>query len=216
LYLLTFVSIPTVALYAPTNDPGFVTGPGPDLPIRVGALLEIVVALACIGTAVALFPVIRRQSEALALGLVSARIFEAGTIMAGAASLLTLVSLRQADPGDDGLIVGQALTGLHEWLQLGQGLMPAVNAVLLGTLLLRAGLVPRALPVLGLIGAPLLLVSTLSTLFGLWPQFSALSALAALPIAVWELLLGLYLTIKGFRPVPVAEAFDAQWSEHRD
>jgi hypothetical protein len=88
--------------------------------------------------------------------------------------------------------------------------MPAVNAVLLGTLLLRSRLVPRVLPVLGLIGAPLLLASTLSTLFGLWPQFSAISAVAALPIAVWEFALGFYLVIKGFRPVPVAEAFDAE------
>lgn len=210
LYLLTFVSIPIAGLYQEVKRPGFVTGPGPDLPVIVGGLLEIIVALACIGTAVALYPVIKRQGESMALGLVGARIFEAGTIFAGLAALLAVVSLRQADLGSDAEVAAQALTGLNRWLQLGQGLMPAVNAVLLGTLLYRSRLVPRILPIIGLIGAPLLLVSTLAALFGLWPQFSPISALAALPIAVWEFSLGLYLVVKGFRRVPIAEAFDAE------
>jgi hypothetical protein len=210
LYLLTFVSIPITGLYVAVKQPGFVSGPGPDLPVIVGGLLEIIVALACIGTAVALYPVIKRQGESMALGFVGARIFEAGTIFAGLAALLAVVSLRQADLGSDAEIAAQALTGLNRWLQLGQGLMPAVNAVLLGTLLYRSRLVPRILPVLGLIGAPLLLASTLAALFGLWPQFSPISALAALPIAAWEFSLGLYLLVKGFRPAPIAAAFDAE------
>jgi hypothetical protein len=210
LYLITFSSIPIGVLYAGIRQPGFITGDGPDLPIIVGGLLEIIVALACIGTAVALYPVIKRQGESVALGFVGARVFEAGTIFAGVAALLTLVSLRQADLGTDALITEQALTGLHRWLQLGQALTPVINAVLLGTLLYRSRLVPRVLPIIGLIGAPLLLVSTLATLFGVWPQFSPIAGLAALPIAVWEFSLGLYLVVKGFRRVPIAEAFDAE------
>jgi hypothetical protein len=203
-YLLTFVSIPTLALYGPVRDPNYIIGPGPDTAVIVGGILEMIVALAGIGTAVALYPVVKRQNEVVALGFVGARVLEASTIVVCVVSLLSVVSLRKAGVGADALITGRALVAFHDWVfLLGQGTIPAVNALLLGSLLYRSRLVPRALPVLGFIGAPLLLASVGATLFDVWGQVSAMSALFAIPIAVWEFSLGVYLVVKGFRPSPI-------------
>jgi hypothetical protein len=205
-YLISFASVPTLALYAPIREPDFVAGPGPDTGVIWGGVLEMIVALACIATAVVLYPVLRRQNEAMALGLVGARVLEAATLVAGVVIVMTLVTVRQAGAGADALFTGQALAGLHTWTSLlGQGFLPAVNAVLLGTLLYRSRLVPRILPVLGLIGAPLLVTSTVATLFGFWTQQSAPSGLLTIPIGVWELSLGVYLVVKGFRLAHGAE-----------
>ena len=201
-YLITFVSIPTLSLYAQVrSDPNYILGSGPDTPILIGAVLEVIVALACIGTAVVLYPVVKRQHEGVALGFVGVRVLEAATVFAGVASLLTVVTLRQSGAGAEALATGQALVAFNNWtFLLGQGLLPAMNALLLGSLLYRSRLVPRIIPLVGLIGAPLLLTSDVGVLFGLWPQVSAVTAGGALPIAVWEFSLGVYLVIKGFRP----------------
>ena len=139
------------------HDPNYIVGPGPDTPVFIGGVLEMIVALAGIGTAVALYPVVKRQNEGVALGFVGARILEAATIFAGVVSLLAVVTLRQAGVGADALVTGQALVALYDRMfLLGQSLIPAVNALLLGYLLYQSRLVPRVLPVLGFIGAPLL------------------------------------------------------------
>ena len=209
-YLLTFVSIPTLSLYSAVREPGYVTGPGPDTPVLVGGMLEMIVALACIGTAVALYPVVKRQNEGVAMGFVGARVLEAGTIIVCVVSLLSVVSLRRSGAGADAAVMAQGLIAFHDWIfLLGQGFIPAVNALLIGSLLYASRLVPRPLPVLGFIGAPLLVMSVLGTLFGAWAQQSAVPAAATVPIAVWELSLGVYLVIKGFRPSPITEEMDA-------
>ena len=164
-YLLTFVSIPTLALYAPVHDPNYVVGPGPDTGVLFGGILEIIVALAGIGTAISLYPVLRRQNDALALGFIGSRVLEAATIFAGVAFLLTVVSLRQAGAGPEALVTGRALVDLYDRMFLvGQSFMPAVNAVLLGTLLYQSRVVPRALPLLAFIGVPLLVGSDVGVL----------------------------------------------------
>jgi len=204
LYLLTFISIPTLSLYAQVRDPNYVTGPGADTPVIVGGILELVVALAGIGTAVVLYPVLKRQNQAVAMGFVGSRVLEAGTIFVCVVSLLTVVTLRRSGAGADALVTARALVAFHDWIfLLGQGTIPAVNALLLGSLLYRSRLVPRALPVLGFVGAALLIASVTATLFDVWGQVSAASALLALPIAVWEFSLGIYLVVKGFRPAPL-------------
>ncbi len=148
----------------------------------IGGVLEMIVALAGIGTAVALYPVVKRQNEGVALGFVGARTLEAATIFAGVVSLLSVVTLRQAGAGADALVTGQTLVALYDWIfLLGQSLMPAVNALLLGSLLYQSRLVPRVLPVLGFIGAPLLVASTIATLFGANEYGSGLSGLARTP-----------------------------------
>jgi Domain of unknown function (DUF4386) len=204
LYLLTFVSIPTLALYGSVHDPNFIVGPGPDTPVLLGGILEVIVALAGIGTAVVLFPVLKRQNEAAALGLVGSRVLEAAGILAGVACLLTIVSLRQTGAGTGALATGQTLAILYDRIfLLSQSLMPIVNDLLLGFLLYRSRLVPRVLPLLAFIGAPLLLASDLAVLFGLVDRVSAVPAIAALPVALFEFSLGVYLTVKGFKPSPI-------------
>lgn len=202
-YVLTFISIPTVALYRPVRDADYLVGTGSETPVVVGGVLEVIVALACIGTAVALFPVLRRQGEARALGFVAARVLEAAGIFVGVASLLTVVALRRAGAGADALVTGQALVALYDSMfLLSQSLIPAVNALLLGSLLYQSRLVPRVLPLLGLIGAPLLVAADAGVVFDLWDRLSPVTAVGALPIAVWEFSLGVYLIVKGFRPTP--------------
>jgi len=203
-YILTFVSIPTLGMYAQVHAPGYIAGPGPDAPVLWGAVLELIVALAGMGTAIALFPVIKRQNEAMALGLIGTRTVEGAVIFAGVASLLSIVTLRLAGVGADGLIAGQVLVALYDRLFLVSGsLMPALNGLLLGLLMYRSRLVPRILPILGLIGVPLLLAGDAAVLFGLIGRVSTPAALLAMPIALWELSLGIWLTVKGFNPSPL-------------
>ncbi|MDQ7905055.1 DUF4386 domain-containing protein [Phytohabitans sp. ZYX-F-186] len=207
LYLLTFASIPTLALYGPVREPDYIAGPGPDTGVIWGGVLEMIVALACIGTAVVLYPVLKRHDEGLALGFVGVRVLEAATIVAGIVTLMSVVTLRQAGVGPEGLVTGQALIALRDWtFLLGQGFLPAVNALLLGTALYRSRLVPRVLPLLGLAGVPLLVTSAAATMFGLWDQVSPASALLTVPIALWEVSLGVYLVVNGFKPAPIATA----------
>ncbi|GIM94165.1 DUF4386 domain-containing protein [Paractinoplanes toevensis] len=206
LYLLTFItSIPTLALYRPVRDHAdFVLGAGSATPVTWGIFLEIVLALCCAGTAVALFPIVRRRSETAAVGFLGSRLLEAGLILLGAVSLLTLLALRDDAAGADAaslVTAGHTLVGVYDGTFLvGQSLMPVVNAAFLATVLFRSGLVPRLIPVVGLIGVPLLLASDIAVLFGLYDMGSAPAALAALPIAAWELALGFYLLIRGLRP----------------
>jgi hypothetical protein len=203
-YLLTFVSIPTLALYRSVRSPTFVAGPGPDTPVIVGVLLEMLVALAGIGTAVALYPVVKRQGEARAVGFVASRVLEAATIYVGIVSLMSIVTLRQAGRGTGALVAAQGLAAQYQWtFFFGQSFIPAVNGVLLASLLYQSRLVPRWLPVLGFIGAVLLVASWFAILIRIIPAISPAAAVAALPIAVWEFSLGVYLTIWGFKPSPI-------------
>ena len=201
LYLLTFVSMPIAFLYAPVlNNPNYIIGPGPDTAVVLGAILEIIVALAGIGTAVALFPVVKRQNEAVALGFIGSRVLEAATIFGDVVCLLAVVGLRRAGVGADALVTGKALVVLYGWFRLGQNLMPCVNALLLGYLMYQSRLVPRVLPVLGFIGAPLLIANTIVVMFGNSGLIYTLTGIGVIPIAVWEFSLGVWLTFKGFKP----------------
>jgi hypothetical protein len=208
LYLLTFVSIPTLFLYASVRDTNYLLTTGSDTAVLVGGVLEFIVALACIGTAVALYPVLKRQNESVAMGFIGVRVLEGATIVAGIACLLTIVTLRQGGVGADGLVTSQALVGLYDRMFfLGQSMLPIANAGLLGYLLYRSRLVPRALPLLGFIGATMLLMSNAGILFGAWDRVSAVAAIAVLPIAAWEFSLGVYLLVKGFRPEGISTLF---------
>lgn len=205
-YLLTFVSIPTLGLYGAVRGANFIVGPGPDTPVLLGAFLEMVVALAGIGTAVALYPVVKRQNEAFALGFVTSRTLEAATIYAGIVSLMSIVTLRQAGAGAAALVTAHALAAQYTWnFFFGQSFFAAINAVLLGSLLYQSRLVPRWLPVLGFVGVAMLLASWAATMFGLLGPgtLSPVAAVAALPIAAWEFSLGVYLTFWGFKPSPI-------------
>jgi len=211
-YLITFAaSIPALLLLSPVLDNAdYIVSSGSDTRVLWGCFLDVVNALACIGTAVALFPVLKRQNEATALGFVTSRVLEAAVILIGVVSLLAVVTLRQGNAGATGadaatlVTVGASLVAVRDWtFLLGPGLMPALNALLLGSLLYRSRLVPRIIPAMGLLGAPLLLAAATATLFGYIDQVSAWSAVATLPVAAWELSLGVWLVVKGFRPSPI-------------
>jgi hypothetical protein len=213
-YLITFISIPTLALYGPVqNHRNWILGTGSHTGVLVGGLLEVIVALAGIGTAVTLYPVLKRQNEGIALGFVTSRVLEGSMIFAGVASLLSLVPLRHGAAGANAaalVATGASHVAVYNWtFLLGQSLMPAINAILLGTLLYRSRLVPRVLPVLGLIGAPLLITAAIATLFGGIGQHSSWALLGALPVAAWEFSLGVWLVVKGFRPSPITTGMAA-------
>jgi hypothetical protein len=205
LYLLTFVSIPTLALYGQVKGANYIIGAGPDTPIIIGGILEIIVALAGIGTAVVLFPVLKKQSEGLALGLVASRVLEASTIFLGVAFLLSVVTLRQAGAGAEALVTGHTLVALYDRIfLLGQSFMPAINDLLLGFLLYKSRLVPRALSLIGLIGGPVLIAGYIAVLFGLIGQHAPLAGLSAFLVALFEFSLGVWLVVKGFNPSAIA------------
>jgi hypothetical protein len=214
-YLFTFVSIPTLALYGPVmSHRNWVISSGSHTGVLVGGFLEVIVALAGIGTAITLYPVVKRQNEGAALGFVAARVVEAVMILTGIVSLLSLVTLRQDLGGTAGanaaalVTAGAAHVAIYKWtFLLSQSLMPAINALLLGSLLYRSRLVPRVIPVVGLIGAPFLICTVIATLFGAMKLGSP--ELAAVPVAAWELSLGVWLVVKGFRPSPITAAIDA-------
>jgi len=203
-YLLTFVSIPTLALYRAVREPTFVTSAGPDAPVMLGVVLEMIVALAGIGTAVALYPIVRRQGEARAVGFVASRTLEAATIYVGIVSLMSIVTLRQSGAGAGVVAAAQGLAAQYRWsFFFAQSFIPAINGVLLGSLLYQSRLVPRWLPTLSFVGAASLVVSWLGTFLGVIDAISPVAAVAALPIAVWEFSLGVYLTFWGFRASPI-------------
>jgi hypothetical protein len=205
LYLATFVfSIPALGFYdGVLNNPDFVLGAGDDGGVLWGGLFEVITALTGIGTAVVLYSVIRRHGRSGAIGFVASRTLEAAAIFVGVMSLLAVYTLRQDLAGTDpaGLTTtAQALVALHDWsFLLGPGVMAVINALCLATVLYRSRLVPRIIPTIGLIGAPLLLASDIATLFGAWEQISGPALVFALPIAAWEFSLGVWLTVKGFR-----------------
>ena len=173
-YLITFISIPTLALYGPVkNHRDWILGSGGHTAVLVGGFLEVIVALAGIGTAVTLYPVVKRQNEGAALGFVAARVLEGSMIFTGVLSLLSLVTMRQGLGAAAGANTAALVTtaashvAVYKWtFLLGQALMPGINALLLGSLLYRSRLVPRILPVMGLIGAPLLISAVIAKLFG--------------------------------------------------
>jgi hypothetical protein len=212
-YLLTFIfSIPAYFLYEPVlADPGYIVGSGgADTRIILGAILEMLCAVAGIGTAVAAYPVIRRQSEAASLGFVTTRLYEAAVMVIGVTALLAIVSLRQdgvvagSDPAAT-TAVGQMLVAVRDHTaRLGPGFVPALNALCFGYALYRSRLVPRLIPTLGLIGAPLLLTSVLGRMLGLLPDGSVFDAIALAPIFFWELSVGIWMTFKGFNAAALA------------
>ena len=199
LYLLTFVSIPTLALYSPVHEQNYIVGAAPDIGVIIGGLLEIIVALAGIGTAVVLFPLLKKQNESFALGLVAARILESSTIFVGVAFILSIVTLRQGGVGADTAVASHTLITLYDRIfLLGQSFMPAVCDLLLGYLLYKSRLVPRALSLIGIVGAPILVIGYLAVMFGLVGRLAPLAALSAVPVALFEFSLGVWLIAKGF------------------
>ncbi|MEO8392234.1 MAG: DUF4386 domain-containing protein [Chloroflexota bacterium] len=207
LFLITEVtSIGSFALYGPLFDhSGYITSSGSDTPVLLGVLFEIILAMANIGTAVALFPVVRKWNEGVALGYAALRTLEGCVIAVGVIPVLAVVTLRHlvGTAGSDPVTlatIGNVLIALHNWtILLGPGLVCGVNTVLMAYLMYKSGLVPRIIPLLGLIGGPLVFMVNIGKMFGLYDQIPPLLAILVLPIFAWEVSLAIWLIVKGFK-----------------
>ena len=204
LYLLTFItSIPALALYEPAlrHPVAFVAGSGNVNKIYLGALLELLLILANIGTAVVIVPIMRRWFEELAIGYVTARIMECTFILVGILAMLGIATLQQEMAGAAEATVAYTLAAIKDWtFILGPGWMVGWgNGLILGYMMYRTRLVPRPWPWLGMIGGPLLVIAGTIVLFGGGHPSGTLQGLATIPEALWELFLGIYCTIWGFR-----------------
>ncbi len=206
LFLVTFAtSIPALLVfYAPAlNDPEFILGGGFDTGVSMGAFLELILIVANVGTALTLYPVLRKHSEVLSLGYVAARLTECGFIAIGIIALMALNTLRLHAGGVDAamlVVTGQALVAIHDWtFRIGPGVIVGVgNGLILGFLIWKTRLVPRAMSILGLIGGPAVLVTGVAVMFGSIEAGSTVQAIATVPEFLWELSLGIWLLLKGF------------------
>lgn len=197
-----------LVLYGPIlNNPDYLTqGPTSAGQIAGGALAELILAAAAVGTSITFFPLLKKRDETVALGYVTFRLFEAVLIVLGAISLLAMVTLRQAIADGTGMEaaaiqgIGTALVAIHDWtFILGPHFMFGINTMLYTSLLYQTRLVPRPLATLGLVGATSVLVSAVLVMFGIIQQLSVAGGVLSLPVAAFELSLAVYLIIKGFR-----------------
>jgi hypothetical protein len=207
LYLITFAtSIPALWLYQPVldNPAGYVAGAGHDNRILLGAFLELLLIIANIGTATVVFPLLKRANEICAVSYVTARVMESTFILVGILSVVAVVTLRKnPSAGSDATLgtIAYTLADIKDWtFILGPGFVVGIgNGLLLGYLMYRSELVPRRMAILGLIGGPLIIITGVLALFGVIQWGGSVQSFATLPEAIWELLLGIYPLVWGFR-----------------
>jgi hypothetical protein len=212
-FLITEVAaIAGLLLYQPLlSNPDYVIGAGADNRVLLGGFFEVVLVAAIVGTGVTLYPIVRNQSQSVALGYLCTRLLEAVVILVGIVGVLSAVTLRQdlaGTPGTDSaalVAVGKSLVAIHDWtFLLGPNFLLGANSLLLAYLMYRSRLVPRLIAALGLIGGLLICVSATAVMFGLYEQVSTVGTVAALPVFAWEVSLAVYLIVKGFRSPPAA------------
>jgi Domain of unknown function (DUF4386) len=206
LYLITFAtSIPALALFQPVlDDPqGYIAGAGQDNRIYLGALLELILIIANIGTAIVLIPILKRRNEILTFSYVAARIMECVFILVGILAVLAIVSLRQDSP--DAGALAESLAAIKDWtFKLGPGFVVGIgNGLILGYLMYRSGLMPRGLTWLGMIGGPLQSLAGIGVLFDLYDAGGPVQGIATIPEIIWELSLGIYPLVWGFKSSPI-------------
>jgi hypothetical protein len=217
LMVVTFVtSIPAYfILYAPVREnPGLITGAGadPTASVALGAVLELILIVGQVGTAVVPYAVFRRYSESLALGYVAARLVECIFTAIGIVSLLTFLFMRQEGTAGTNAAIGEAFVAIYDRaFLLGPGFFAGVaNGMILGYLMYRSGLVPRGMAVLGLIGGPLLVAAAIAVMFDVIERGGAVQGIATIPEFLWELSFGIYLIVKGFKPSPILAGVDSE------
>jgi Domain of unknown function (DUF4386) len=206
LYLITFAtSIPALWLFQPVlDDPqGYIAGGGADNRIYFGALLELILIVANIGTAIVLITLLKRQHEILTFSYVAARIMESVFILVGILAVLAIVTLRQDSP--DAGVLAESLAAIKDWtFKLGPGFVVGIgNGLILGYLMYRSGLMPRGLTWLGMIGGPLQSLAGIGVLFDLYDAGGPVQSIATIPEIIWELSLGIYPLVWGFKSSPI-------------
>lgn len=218
-FIGTFItSIPARLLFvngvgASWTDMQFIPGAVDETSLRVGSILEFLLIGFNVATAVVIYPLVKRQSATVGLGYVTARIMESVFIAIGLISIISVLNVNDAMSGATGgeattlAVAGDTLVSIYEWaFQFGPGLVvPIGNGLMLGYLMYRSGLMPRRLAMLGLIGGPLLFISSVLIIFDVFENGSGPSGLLSLPEIAWETSICIYCTWKGFRPSPIAE-----------
>jgi hypothetical protein len=208
--LAAVAAIAAKLLWIPVlSDASYIAGGGADARVLLGGFVEFLTAVGVAGTAVALYPVLRRYGHGITVGYLAGRILEAATIVVGLGAVLAVVTLRQDNAGaagtDDGPLVAvqKSLVAVHDAMfLLGPGLIIGINSLLLASLMYRSRLVPRWIAIIGLVGGPLVFLSSTAVLFGLYEQVSGTAGLFAFPVFIWEMSLAVYLIVKGFTPPP--------------
>jgi Domain of unknown function (DUF4386) len=212
LYLATFVfSIAGVLLYNPVLHPvKFMAGTGGDTRVRLGAVCEVFLIIANIGTAVVIYPIFRRRYEVLSIGYVAARLAECTFIAIGIVSYLAVVTLHPKAGVAAGSLVNdaRALVAVRNWtFVLGPGFVAGLgNGLILGYMMYRSGLMPRGLSMLGLIGGTLICITGLGVVLDVFARGGTAQAIATVPEFIWELSLGIYPLVKGFKTSSIDEA----------
>ena len=206
LYLITFAtSIPALWLFQPVlDDPqAYIAGGGADNRIYLGALLELILIIANIGTAIVLIPLLKRQHEILTFSYVAARIMECVFILVGIIAVLAIVTLRHDSP--DAGVLAESLAAIKDWtFKLGPGFVVGIgNGLILGYLMYRSGLMPRGLTWLGMIGGPLQSLAGIGVLFDLYEAGGPVQGILTIPEIIWELSLGIYPLVWGFKSSPI-------------
>jgi hypothetical protein len=189
----------------------FINGAAQKNQVIVGALMELILACTAIGTAIGLFPVLRPYGERIALGHLFFRFLEAVVITIGIVAVLSLLTLSQAfvaAAASDAAAyhaAGNLLRAVYKWTSmLGPLFLLGVNTLMYSYLLYKSELVPRLLAVLGLSGATLVLGYAMLVMFGAAVQGTAPLVVLALPIAVYEMILAVWLIVKGFNSSAIA------------
>lgn len=222
LYLITHVtSVAAVGLYQPlVGAANPMSGTWTDSPVILGTLLDVILALAVVGSAAALYPVVKKKAPAIALANMGLRTLEAGIISVGAVSLLGVVTMRQdALVGVDTVALrtaGEALVRLYDWTFLvGPNLVLATSTTFLAYALFRSRLVPRWIAALGLVGAPVIFIRAVGSMFGLYEQVTVWGAILTIPIFAWELSLAFRLIFKGFNEAALPDS-EIEGSPHQE
>lgn len=207
LWIITIVTsiLARFFFYAPVldNEGNYVTGAGSEAKtlIAIGALLELLLIISNVGTAVVPFSIHKRVHEAGAVAYVTARLVECTFIAIGIVCMLAISTLRQDAPSGTDAALGQGIFAVYEWtFRIGPGVIVGVgNGLILGWLMYTSGLVPRRLALFGLVGGPLIIISGALVILNAIPASGAVQTLMTIPEFIWELGIGIYLIVKGYR-----------------
>ncbi|MCM3600991.1 DUF4386 domain-containing protein [Robertmurraya korlensis] len=217
LFILAAVSaVAGVILYDPilNGSDYLINGSKHDNQVILGALMELILVVSAVGTATTMFPILRRYNETIALWHVCFRFLEAIVITVGVISVLSLLTLSRefVEAGAPDVAAfqtsGTVLKAIHEWtFMLGPNFMLGINTMMYSYIFYKTKLVPRFIPIIGMTGAALVFVCALLVMFGVIEQVSVWGGLLALPVAANEMILAVWLIVKGFNSTVLTSLF---------
>lgn len=172
--------------------------------IVFGAVNELILCVTATGTGIMLFPLLKRYNERMALGYLSFRLLEVVFIMIGTISVLTALAvsenyangvIRDKDNAQNLMLT---FIYLHKWtFMLGPNFMLAINTFLYSYVFSKSNVVPKNLARLGISASLLIMLAAILEMFGVIQQISIWGILLALPVALYEMTLAIWLIVKG-------------------